>query len=72
MSSNENLSLEPGALVQIKPQVHGGGKIGIVIGPATHGVWANSGGCLDVLFDEGVWQAHPSNLQIPDTRLLPR
>jgi hypothetical protein len=67
MSSNENMSLEPGALVQIKPQVHGAGKIGIVIGPATHGVWANSGGCLDVLLVDGaphwVWIA-PTDVEL--------
>jgi hypothetical protein len=68
MSSNENLSLEPGALVQIRSRVHGAGKIGIVIGPATHGFWAQSGGCLDVLLDEGAWQVHPTNLQKPDGR----
>jgi len=72
MSSNENLGWAAGALVQIKKNVHGAGKIGIVIGPATHGVWANSGGCLDVLLDEGAWQVHPTNLQVPDARLLPR
>ncbi len=72
MSSNENPSWATGALVQIKKNVHGAGKIGIVIGPATHGVWANSGGCLDVLLDEGAWQVHPTNLQVPDARLLPR
>jgi hypothetical protein len=65
-------SWEPGALVQIRSGVQGAGDIGIVIGPATHGVWANSGGCLDVLLDEGIWQVHPSNLQVPDARLLPR
>jgi len=72
MSSNENPSWATGALVQIKKHVVGAGKIGIVIGPATHGVWANSGGCLDVLLDEGAWQVHPTNLQVPDARLLPR
>lgn len=71
MSSNENPGWAAGALVQIRSGVQGAGKIGIVIGPATHRVWANSGGCLDVLFDEGTRQVHPSNLQVPVARLLP-
>ena len=72
MSLNENPGWPPGALVQIKKHVHGAGKIGIVIGPATHGLWARSGGCLDVLLDEGAWQVHPSNLQVPEAGLKDR
>ena len=72
MSSNENPSWAAGALVQTKKNVRGAGKIGIVIGPATHGLWARSGGCLDVLLDEGAWQVHPSNLQVPEAGLKDR
>jgi hypothetical protein len=68
MSSNENPGWAAGTLVQIRSRVHGAGDIGIVIGPATHGFWAQSGGCLDVLFGEGTRQVHPTNLQKPDGR----
>jgi hypothetical protein len=67
MSSNENPSWAAGALVQTRSGVQGAGKIGIVIGPATHGVWANSGGCLDVLLVDGaphwVWIA-PTDVEL--------
>lgn len=67
MSSNENTCWEPGALVQIKKNVHGAGELGVVIGP-TAGVHWNSSGCLDVLFGESTVRVHPSNLQVPSAR----
>jgi hypothetical protein len=63
---------KPSDLVQIKRGVHGVGDIGIVIGPATGGAWVNSGGCLDVLFHDGIRKVHPSNIQKPDGRTRPR
>jgi hypothetical protein len=61
-----------GDIVQIRKDVTGAGDIGIVIGPATGPVWGNSGGCLDVLFHDGIRHVHPSNIQAPDGRLKPR
>lgn len=63
---------KPSDLVQLKKGVTGMGDIGIVIGPATGGVWMNSGGCLDVLFHDGIRKVHPSNIQKPDGRTRPR
>jgi hypothetical protein len=60
--------MNPGDLVQIRKGVTGAGDIGIVLGPATGPVWGNSGGCLDVLFHDGIRPVHPSNIQAPDGR----
>ena len=68
MKPSEIRSWEPGDLVQIKRGVTGTGDIGFVIGLATDGHWANSGGCLDVLFSDGIRRIHPSNLQTPSKR----
>ncbi len=56
---------QPGELIQIKRGVHGMGQTGIVIG-------LSDGGCLAVLFHNGVRRVHPSNLQVPDGRTRPR
>lgn len=72
MKPSEIRPWEPGDLVQIKRGVSGMGDIGFVIGPATDGHWANSGGCLDVNFRDGVRQVHPGNLQPVDGRTRPR
>lgn len=58
MSLNENTCWEPGALVQIKKNVHGAGELGVVIGP-TAGVLWNGGGRLDVLFSKGTARSPP-------------
>ena len=68
MKPSEIRSREPSDLVQIKRGVSGMGDIGMVIGPATDGHWANSGGCLDVLFSDGIRRVHPGNLQTPSKR----
>ena len=68
MKPSEIISWEPGDLVQIKRGVNGMGDIGFIIGLATDGLWANSGGCLDVLFSDGIRQVHPGNLQTPSKR----
>jgi hypothetical protein len=67
-----NKNVFGGDLVQIRKHVTGAGDIGIVIGPATGPVWDNYGGCLDVLFHEGIRHVHPSNIQAPDGRTKPR
>jgi hypothetical protein len=72
MKPSEIRSWEAGDLVQIKRGVTGMGDIGFVIGLATDGHWANSGGCLDVNFKDGVRQVHPGNLQAVDGRTRPR
>jgi len=63
---------KPGNLVQIKRGVHGMGEVGMVIGPAEVDRWGVSGGCLDVLFHDGLRRVHPSNMQKPDGRTRPR
>jgi len=63
---------KPGNLVQIKRGVHGMGEVGMVIGPATGDLGVNSGGCLDVLFHDGLRRVHPGNMQKPDGRTRPR
>ncbi len=63
---------KPGNLVQIKRGVHGMGEVGMVIGPAEVDRWGESGGCLDVLFHDGLRRVHPSNMQKPDGRTRPR
>ena len=72
MKPSEIISWEPGDLVQIKRGVTGMGDIGFVIGPAAGVLWANSGGCLDVNFKDGVRQVHPGTLQTVDGRTRPR
>lgn len=72
MKPSEIRSWEPGDLVQIKRGVTGMGDIGFIIGLATGGLWANSGGCLDINFSDGVRQVHPGNLQTVDGRTRPR
>jgi hypothetical protein len=62
------MEAKQGDLVQIRKDVTGAGDIGIVIGPATGPVWGNSGGCLDVLFYDGIRPVHPSNIRAPDVR----
>lgn len=69
---SEIRSWEPFDLVQIKRGVTGMGDIGFIIGLATGGLWANSGGCLDINFNDGVRQVHPGNLQTVDGRTRPR
>ena len=71
MKPSEIRSWEAGDLVQIKRGVTGMGDVGFVIGLATDGLWANSGGCLDVNFKDGVRQVHPGNLQAVDGRTRP-
>ena len=68
MKPSEIRPWEPGELVQIRQGISGMGDIGFIIGPATGGHWANSGGCLDVNFRDGIRQIHPGNLQAPDGR----
>lgn len=72
MKPSEIRPWEPGELVQIKRGVSGMGDIGFVIGPSNDGHWANSGGCLDVNFSDGVRRIHPGNLQAVDGRTRPR
>jgi len=55
-------------LVQIKKGVYGAGDIGVVVGLADVDRWGDSGGCLDVLFHDGMRRVHPSNIQKPDVR----
>jgi len=59
---------KPSDLVQLRKDVTGAGDIGIVIGPATGPIWGSSGGCLDVLFHDGIRHVHPSNIQAPGGR----
>jgi hypothetical protein len=68
MNKSDNTVWEAAALVQIKKGIHGRGDIGVVIGPATGDLWVNSGGCLDILFHDGIRRVHPSNIQKPDGR----
>jgi hypothetical protein len=56
---------KPGNLIQIKRGVHGMGDIGMV-------VELSDGGCLSVLFHDGLRRVHPSNMQKPDGRTRPR
>jgi hypothetical protein len=48
-----------GELVQLRQGVIGAGDVGMVIGQtdSDHG-----GGCLDVLYHDGIRMTHPSNL----------
>ena len=62
---------KPGNLVQIKRGVHGMGEVGMVIGPAEVDRWGDSGGCLDILFHDGIRRVHPSNIQKPAGRTRP-
>jgi len=68
MNKSDNTVWEAAALVQIKKGIQGRGDIGVVIGPATGDLWVNSGGCLDVLFHDGIRRVHPNNIQKPDGR----
>jgi hypothetical protein len=63
------MEAKQGDLVQLRKHVTGAGDIGIVLGPATGPIWGNSGGCLDVLFYDGIRRVHPSNIQAPDGRV---
>lgn len=62
MTSSER-KWKSGDLVQLRKDVHGEGDIGVVIGPTTEP--RDSGGCIDVLYHDGIRMTHPSNLQRP-------
>jgi hypothetical protein len=68
----KKMNPKPSDLVQLKKGVTGMGEVGMVIGPATGPIWGASGGCLDVLFHDGIRKVHPSNIQKPDGRTRPR
>jgi hypothetical protein len=68
----KKMNPKPGNLVQIKRGVHGMGEVGMVIGPAEVVHWEESGGCLDILFHDGIRKVHPGNIQKPDGRTRPR
>jgi hypothetical protein len=54
--------MKPGDLVKIRIGIQGGGDTGVIIGPTEDKDRLLSPGCLDVLFSDGIRQAHPDNL----------
>ena len=62
MPSSEH-KWKSGDLVQLRRHVQGEGDIGVVIGPTKEP--RDSGGCIDVLYHNGIRMTHPTNLQRP-------